>query len=83
MQLKAKINSNTCLSGTDHNQISLWILGSDYGQFNDLGILQCEKEEKLNDLSRKKCIYSWTNPMMMFVLDETRGVEHITNFTLE
>ena len=38
---------------TDHNQISLWILESDYGQFNDLGILQCEKEEKFNELSRK------------------------------
>ena len=41
--------------GTDHNQILLWILGSDYGQFNDLGILQREKEEKLNELLTKKC----------------------------
>ena len=28
-------------------------------------------------------IYSWTSPMMKFVMDETRSVESITNCTLE
>ena len=36
-----------------HNQISLWILGNHHGEFNDLGILQREKEKKLNELSEK------------------------------
>ena len=71
---KPKIHTNTCSSGTDHNQILLWILGSGYGHFNGLGILQCEKEEKLNEPSKKcqnplvQCWvawykYSWTLPM--------------------
>ena len=41
------------LAGYHH--IRLWILGSNYGECNDLGILQYEKEKKLNELSRKKC----------------------------
>ena len=31
----------------------------------------------------EKSIYSWTSPMMMFVMYKTRSVESITNFTLE
>ena len=28
-------------------------------------------------------IYSWTSPMMKFVMDEMRSVESVTNYTLE
>ena len=50
---RPNIHRDTYSSGTDHDQISLRILESRYGQSNDLGILQREKE-KLNELSRKK-----------------------------
>ena len=48
---KLNIHRNTCSSGTDHNKISLLILEGDNGHCNDIGILQGEKKEKLNELS--------------------------------
>ena len=44
---------NTCSSGNDHDQISSWILGSHYSELNDLSILRCGKEKRLNELSIK------------------------------
>ena len=42
-------------SDSDSGSDSAPLLGSHYGQFDYLGILQCERE-KLNELSRaKKC----------------------------
>ena len=77
-----------------HNQISLLILRSDYGQFNDLGILQCEKEEKLNELLRKNVSKSFSallrcvikvfmdSSNVKFVIDPTLRVSSITNFII-
>ena len=48
------IGTRIRLELTIPNQSSLWILEIDYGQFNDLDILQCERKKKLNELSRRK-----------------------------
>ena len=68
------------------------MLGSDYGQLKDLGILQCEKEEKLHKLSRKKTSKSFSallscmikiftdSSNVKFVIDSTLCVSSITNF---
>ena len=71
MQRKDHVHRNTCSFGTDHDEISSWILRSNHGQFNDFSILLWGKERKLNELSRKVSesssallsyliMYSWT-----------------------
>ena len=45
-----------------------------------------EKSRILNIFAARTAfnsIYSWTSPMMKFVMDETRSVQSVTNFTLE
>ena len=54
---KTKIHSDTCSSRSSHKQISLWFLEIHIWRFNDLGILQSEKE-KLNEFSWKSITIS-------------------------
>ena len=46
-------------------------------------VTPCERQNRPWDKGSLYSIYSWMGPMMKFVIDETRSVESITNFTLE
>ena len=90
---KPKIHRDTCLSGSDHNQISLWIIGSDYGKFNDLAFYSAKRRKVKWSLEKRvsksfsaslSCMIKvfMDSSNVKFVINSTLRVSSITNFSI-
>ena len=79
--IKTIFHKNKRLYETDHAHILSWSFEYRHGKFNDLILLQCKKEKRLSELSRKCVIFKSCCVIKTFI--DSSNVQCTTNPKLD